>query len=137
MREIGPVREISLMRNFSPMRKLASVRKLWSLQRASLLIGLLFPLWAHAAWETGDLLRKDCSSERATGRFYCYGYVVGVVEVLTGIGVLCTPPTVAKKDLRDQVVKFLNDNPTLLTEDADSLVYEALKEFDCKRVKSP
>ena len=113
------------------------MRKLWSPQRASLLIGLLLPLWAHAAWETGDLLRKDCASERATGRFYCYGYVVGVVEVLTGIGVLCTPPQVAKKDLRDRVVKFLNDNPTLLTEDADSLVYEALKEFDCKRVKSP
>jgi hypothetical protein len=63
--------------------------------------------------------------------------VVGVVEVLTGIGVLCIPPQVTKKDLRDRAVKFLSDNPTLLTEDADTLVYEALKEFDCKRVKSP
>jgi hypothetical protein len=90
------------------------------------------PWWAQAGWETGELLRKDCTSEKSTGRFYCYGYVVGVVEVLTGIGVLCTPPQIEKKDLRDIVAKYLMENPAQLQEDADSLVYEALKAFDCK-----
>gem|GEM_PF-4132440 len=46
MREIGPFREISFMRT------IISMRKLWSPQRASVLIGLLLPFWAHAAWES-------------------------------------------------------------------------------------
>jgi hypothetical protein len=95
------------------------------------MIVLLSPA-AHAAWETGELLDKDCTSKRPTGNFYCYGYVVGVVDVLTGLGVLCAPPEVSKKQLRDQVAVFLQQTPAALTMDADVAVYEALKAYQCK-----
>jgi hypothetical protein len=87
---------------------------------------------AHAAWETGELLDKDCTSKRATGNYYCYGYTIGVVDVLTGLGVLCAPPQVTKKELRDQVAAYLQRTPSALTMDADVAVYEALKDYQCK-----
>jgi hypothetical protein len=99
---------------------------------------------------TGNDLLKACQQPDGSGdAAYCTGFIVGVADVLGDTSFVfihggkatlesmvrtpCFPSGVTPQQLRDTVVKFLTDHPTVRHEPAESLVNRSFIEpaFSC------
>jgi hypothetical protein len=85
---------------------------------------------------TGNELKRNCGD---TGAKYglCVGFVVGVVDgVLIDSppdSIICVPDGVSHGQMKDIVLKYMNDNPANLHFPAALLVFFALGEaFPCE-----
>jgi Rap1a immunity proteins len=104
---------------------------------------------SYAATETGNDLLKSCSTP-SSDEYYgferakCLGYVLGAYDAFNttsrvegNIVILCPPEDLTKGQIRDIVVKYLEENPETRHESASDLVMLALsKAYPCKTYKS-
>lgn len=101
---------------------------------------------------SGNALLRTCTSENPAQAGFCIGYLIGQIEgqnwggflffQRSGIDLLaedfnslanttfghCIPPHATNEQLRDVVVKFLNENPATRHETARFLVWSAYQE---------
>lgn len=111
-----------------------------------LLVLTMIPRPVQASFVDGnDLLQKCSTRERDAAYFqnqsYCMGYIVGVSDAAeffqTAPGMpqlVCLPSNVTSGQLKDVVVKYLQDNPAKRHEDAESLILTSLAiNFRCKQ----
>jgi len=94
-----------------------------------LLAAALVATPAYAAFQNGDALYKDCSSQMGsfeTG--FCVGYIAGVVDSSEK----CIPIAVKLREARDVVLQYLRDHPEKRHLEADALVLAAIQEAFCK-----
>jgi len=87
-------------------------------------------------FKTGYGLHNECNNESSKAQSYCLGFVTGVAEVLDSNAVngysACVPNKVNQGEVRDIVVKFLEDHPELRHYEAHVLIARALSEaFPC------
>ncbi len=87
-----------------------------------------------ASLYTGDELLGHCRKEVGTpSRTYCFGYVVGVAEILHGREEICLSHGVSPKHLMDVVVQYLQEIPAIRHEPAQISVSLALvRTFPCE-----
>ena len=87
-----------------------------------------------ASLYTGDQLLDHCRQAPETpSRFYCFGYVVGVAEILHGREEICLSHGVAPKHLMDVVVQYLQAIPAPRQHPAHIWVSLALvRAFPCE-----
>ena len=105
-----------------------------------LALSLGFLAWspdAHAQyWATGNDVKEACHSESPFDQGYCLGFAVSVAGVVTdqfGPWRACYSTGVTSGQLRDVMVKFLDDHPELLHVNAISLPARAFTEaFPCR-----
>jgi hypothetical protein len=69
------------------------------------------------AFKSGNALLRECVSSNEVFRASCTAYIVGVVDSVESFranngNTPCAPRTVEAGQLRDVVVKFLQENPT-------------------------
>ncbi len=93
---------------------------------------------ATADWMSGNELKESCHSEGQYGRGACLGFtsaVAGIVDTETIYGWrACIPDGVTRGQLRDIMVKFLDDHPEKLHHSAASLAARAYEEvFPCPK----
>ena len=94
-----------------------------------LLLASMLVNWAAfgASLYTGDELLGHCRKEVGTpSRTYCFGYVVGVAEILHRRQEICLSPGVAPEHLMDVVVQYLQQIPAIRNEPAQISVSLAL-----------
>jgi hypothetical protein len=84
---------------------------------------------------TGKLLLKICRGGNAGQEGYCLGYVTGISDGITTLQMLkpphwtpiCKPDWVTDRQLRDVVVKYLDDHPEDLHEPISLLTVLAMR----------
>jgi hypothetical protein len=110
------------------------------MKRAIAVLGLV--LWAQegfASFRDGNQILLECKEEGTIGYGYCVGYIASAsdtAEMWANQGfmkkAICHPENVSQGQLRQIVVKFLEENPEKLHLSADSLVVTALiRAFPC------
>lgn len=94
-----------------------------------------------AGFMDGNKLLERCQSDAGSSHnIYCLGYVAGIADVFGERGSVlhghyraCMPPGATNGQLRDVVVKWLQQYPERRHYDADSLVAAALsRTFPCR-----
>ncbi len=87
-----------------------------------------------ASLYSGEELLALCDQpSETTGRTYCFGYVVGIAEVLDHRQEICLPAGVIPEDLMDVVVRYLEETPAIRNEPAQIPVSIALvRAFRCE-----
>ena len=90
---------------------------------------------AAGSWVNGNELKKYCSSN-SYERGICLGFTSAVANIVANEPVAgwraCIPDGVTRGQLRDIMVKFLDDHPEELHLEAASLAARAYKEaFPC------
>ena len=118
----------------------------WTLVSLALVMALM-PSSARSktsAYNTGNTLLSMCEGQPpfdVLGEPYCTGYVVGIADALSieeGVSSVwgwkaCIPDSVSRRQLRDVVVKYLQNNPETRDETAASLTAAALAmAFPCQ-----
>ena len=115
-----------------------------------LLLVCLFPKYAFAGYATAEQLLTSCtntSNEKDPVRtivnpFHCLGYIDGVIdahELLSAAHLeakyFCLPPTgLEAGDAMDIVLKYIRDNPSMMTMPARLVIIRALNEkYPCKK----
>lgn len=87
------------------------------------------------SWATGNDVKEACHSDSYHDRGYCLGFAIAIAAVVTrpfGPWKACYPTGVTAGQLRDVMVKFLDDHPELLHVNATSLPARAYTEaFPC------
>lgn len=75
----------------------------------------------------------QCDSARGSNASYmCLGYVTGIIDILSELKQVCTPPQVTVEQAKDVALKYLRDNPKDRAYTASSEIYLALTEaFPC------
>ena len=101
-----------------------------------LLVLLLITPGVHAAYETGNDLLAQCESDDLFMEGVCAGYIAGVSDVSRGEtwggNRYCAPAGVTIRQLQKIVIKYLNEHPETLHDDASSLVQNAFAHaFPC------
>jgi hypothetical protein len=91
---------------------------------------------SHAEWlkfDDGNSLLSKCEDgDLFFNKGYCTGLIAGVHDTHSGKSI-CKPKTAPLKQLKQVVVKFLQENPDKLHYSAVSLTRFALEEaFPCK-----
>jgi hypothetical protein len=92
---------------------------------------------ALAEPRNGDELLRYCTATIGAYMLYCFGYIEAVTDSLlekdrVGGTEACTPIAADDVQLRNLVVKFLQNNPTMRPMAAPALVARALHEgFPC------
>ena len=108
------------------------IKKLVALAALAMLLGSP----ASYAYTTGNNLVEHCKDKEAYfGSGFCYGYMMGVANILTWASErnrICIPDGVTGGQVASIVTKYLKENPESLHESADLLVTVALgKAFPC------
>jgi hypothetical protein len=102
----------------------------------SLLLAAMLVSWPvfGASLYTGDELLGHCRQASETpSHYYCFGYVVGVAEILLGREEICLSHGVSPKHLMDVVVQYLQAIPAIRHEPAQISVSLALvRAFPCE-----
>ena len=81
----------------------------------------------------GNELLRDCEAEPGVNSGVCYGYIRGIADAGGSNGQYCIPEKVTVKQVKEIVVKFLNENPKMLNLPTYSLVHgPLLVSFPCK-----
>ena len=81
----------------------------------------------------GNELLRDCEAEPGVNSGVCYGYIRGIADAGSSNGQYCIPEGVKVIQVKEIVVKFLNENPKMLNSPNYSLVHEPLlASFPCK-----
>ena len=101
--------------------------------------------WGVGNYWDGNRLYAECSATPASPTYYasvsyCTGFIVGISDMNTHVAVqrgaappFCVPQHVLVKQLRDVVLKYLQDSPGIRGNSAASLTVGALSEaFPCK-----
>lgn len=93
---------------------------------------------SDSSYANGQQLHQFCQEERAASVEHgaCYFYSTAVADVLATTVVnnfrACIPKAVKSEQVRDVVIKFLDDHPELRHYAASGLVAEAIsKAFPC------
>ena len=77
-----------------------------------LVIMLLVPTQALCFYKTGNDIYASCSSPSATREFgLCIGYVAGLADAFLEEKAFCPPTGVTIIQLKDVLVKYLQNNP--------------------------
>lgn len=111
-----------------------------------LLISFFSPLQpAHASFVDGNVLLQKCQAKEREAtyfqdRSYCIAYIIGVSDSIGFFQIapdipeaVCIPANASSGQVRDVVVKFLEDNPAERHRAAEALVFTALAiSFRCK-----
>ncbi len=106
---------------------------------ALVLVSVAASAQTEGGWMSGNELKGFCYSEYAFDRGVCDGFATAVagftVRAPDDIYHACIPVTqVTRSQLRDIIVKYLDDHPAWLHFSATSLGSEALKEaFPCPK----
>ena len=89
---------------------------------------------AADSWVNGNELKKYCSSN-SYERGICLGFTSAVANIVAVAGWrACIPDGVTRGQLRDIMVKFLDDHPEALHLEAASLATRAYEEaFPCPK----
>ncbi len=89
---------------------------------------------AAGSWVNGNELKKYCSSN-SYERGICLGFTSAVANIVANAGWrACIPDGVTRGQLRDIMVKFLDDHPEALHLEAASLAARAYEEaFPCPK----
>ena len=108
------------------------IKKLVTLAALAMLLGSP----ASYAYTTGNNLVEHCKDKEAYfGSGFCYGYMMGVANILTWASErnrICIPDGVTSGQAVSIVKKYLKENPEELHYTAQSLVAFALiKAFPC------
>ena len=102
---------------------------------ASLLAGVSLPATSAAAFYNGNDLYRACrGNDYLNG--VCLGYVMGAMDAWTTGRILdgktqCVRIGVRAGQVRDVVLKYLEDNPGERDHDADRIVAKALHDAFC------
>ena len=84
---------------------------------------------AWLSFETGNQLYTDCQTKPPN---YCMGYIMGVIDSLIVFDYFCLPERATQGQLRDVVVKYLDEHPAERHQRGDGLVLTAIKmAFPC------
>ncbi|WP_294189049.1 Rap1a/Tai family immunity protein [uncultured Sphingomonas sp.] len=105
--------------------------------------GCFTPSPASADFKDGNELLAKCTTEKSDSVYYqntayCIAYIAGAVDMFTtwqmvGKAPQCMPDNATAGQIRDVVVKYLQDHPTKRAEPGSLLVASALLEgFNCK-----
>jgi hypothetical protein len=92
---------------------------------------------AHATFQKGAELYRDCSASEIVELSYCLGFIVGVADSLTG-GPLngfraCIRPSTTAEQVRAIVMEGLKKNPSERRYPAFNVIAKYLSEaFPCK-----
>ncbi|MBR2118456.1 MAG: hypothetical protein IJ935_07260 [Afipia sp.] len=86
---------------------------------------------AAAAFDDGNDLLQICTNERE----FCLGLTSGYYDMMRTMGVTCPRASnVSRGQVRDVIVKYLNDNPAKRNQSASFLAATALTQgFGCKK----
>ena len=102
----------------------------WGLLVATMLVSR--PALGASLYTGSELLALCQQLSETTGRTYCFGYVVGVAEILHRRQEVCLPTGVTPEQLMDVVVQYLEQTPAIQHEPAQIPVYVALvRAFRC------
>mgnify|MGYP005988653749 CR=1 FL=1 len=106
------------------------IKKLVTITALAML--LVSPVSYAKSWHSGNTLLEACERDDASFREgVCYGYVYGVVDVLSGEQ-FCAPSNVTASQFVNIVIKYLKQNPENLHYNAAVLVAFALAQvFPC------
>lgn len=76
----------------------------------------LSPTAAYSQWNSGNDLQEYCGGE--AGSFVsgiCSGYIIGTLDTVEGLledkKLACVPPGVTKGQVRDIVIKYIEQHP--------------------------
>lgn len=82
----------------------------------------------------GRWLAGACASERPQDRSYCYGYITGVVDILSLEGAICRPPRGTIEQLVQLVRSHLAASPADSGRHATFLIRRVLTAtYPCRR----
>jgi len=97
-------------------------------------VGLFWTTSAFLAIDTAGALFDTCNNQNDSSKqAYCFGYVAGVTDVLTGMHIICAGARIGLAEIKDVVVKYLREHPGERNMDADDLTSTALTlAFPCK-----
>ena len=101
---------------------------------------------AEAVWKKGNLLVDECVSESDFNEIMCYGYIIGIADVVSVMAQMaeskrvwrpdvCFPdiPSISDAQLKRVVVKYLKKHPEKAHNKAVILVIGAIEEaFPCE-----
>ena len=96
-----------------------------------LLVALLMvPAMAHAEFMTGNQLHSKLNSTDVSERIQALGYIQGVFDAGQHFR-HCAPDNIGitAGQIKDIVLKYLNDRPALRNITADLLIIDALKQI--------
>ena len=107
------------------------------MQKAFLAICFAFaiapPAASQTVFVTGNSLLADFKSAEGFGPTYAYGYSVGVFDASEGLN-HCAPSGVSQGQIRAIALRYLEANPEVLHQGADTLLRAAYKEaFPCRK----
>ena len=103
----------------------------------SILLILATSFSASASKVTGNDLLEYLNNDLDISKGYVMGFARGVdYESIFSGELVCIPDNVPNKQFILIIKKYLNDNPEILHEPADILIYSALMDaFSCDKVK--
>jgi hypothetical protein len=101
--------------------------------RVTALVALL---WCSSSFAQGflhgDELYAFCTKAKQTPqKATCAGFIIGVVDALTGTHDICLPKEIIGQQVMDIVVDYLREHPETRQNTAASEVGAALKRFRC------
>ena len=96
------------------------------------------PTWGRHATTSGNVLKGACGSKNKHDQGICLGFAIAIAAVVGDEPYLgwraCIPEGVMRAQVRDVMVKHLDDHPEKLHHNADSLVARAFAEaFPCPK----
>ena len=91
---------------------------------------------AGGSWISGNTMKATCHSESLANQGICLGFATAIAGVLDDQSIqgwrACIPSGVTRGQLRDVMVKFLDDRPEALHFSAESLAAHAFEiAFPC------
>lgn len=85
------------------------------------------------SWADGNDLNAACNSENTYDQGFCLGFAIAIAATATAVAPkACIPTGVKRSQLRDILVKYLDDHPERRHKSAEFLAIEAfVRAFPC------
>jgi hypothetical protein len=95
-----------------------------------------FTIWSGSTFAGGFLNGNDlidiCSTSEALRRIECSSYMMGVVDTLVALRMICQPDHVTAEQNTDIVIKYLREHPEI-RHYTGAMVQALLNAFPCSR----